>query len=203
MSWGRAESPWGNGESRPNPPPHQGSCTSRASPPLSSSDGSDLPGDMGWAGTLCHGLGTVPQHRVSTEGNYISYRQIWLHQSKAPVSGRLWGHRVPQNDLALLQGGSWFGREDRWPGHRAWGLPCAERGHHVQGEQALGKLWHTEHHFVLLTHEILFKGSLGRAVPLVGQGRPRGHVQILARGLLCHGFIFIAEARRYGHHNWD
>lgn len=128
----------------------------------------------------------------------------------APESGRLWGHWVPQNDLALLPEGSWSSGEERWSSHRVLGLPCARRGHHMQGKQALAKLWHTEHCFVDLTQEILFlmqeilfKGSWDRAVPLVGQGRPRGHVQILARDLPCHRFITITKALLYGHHNWD
>ena len=124
----------------------------------------------------------------------------WLPQSKGPGPGRLWGHQVPQNNVALLQGGSWSGR-DRWPGHRARGLPCAECGCHTHGKQALAKPRHTEHRFVHLTQEIPFQGSLGRAVLLAGQRRRRGRVQILTRGRLRHGFVSIMKALHYGHHN--
>lgn len=46
---------------------------------------------------------------------------------------------------------------------------------------------------VHFTQEILFQGGLGRAVPLVGQGRPKGHAETLQRGLL-HPFHFHHES---------
>ena len=46
---------------------------------------------------------------------------------------------------------------------------------------------------VHFTQEILFQGGLGRAVPLVGQGRPKGHAETLQRGLL-HPFRFHHES---------
>lgn len=209
VRWGGVESPGATGKAAQNPPPHQGPCTSRASP-LSGSAGSDLPGDVGSQGPSAMAWRQCTSTGSALRGIILVIDKYGCITLMAPESGRLWGHWVPQNDLALLPEGSWSSGEECWSGHGVLGLPCARRGHPMQGKQALAKPWHTEHCFVDLTQEILFlvqeilfKGSWDRAVPLVGQGRPRGHVQILARDLPCHRFITITKALRYGHHNWD
>lgn len=162
-----------------------------------------LPADVGWQGPSAMAWGQCPNTGAALRGIILGIEKYGCVRAKHQCQAGSGGHRVPQNDLALLQGGSWSHKQDRQSVHRVWGPPRAKRGHRTQGKRALTKLRHTEHRFVRLTQKYCSKGVWAEPSLSRGQGRPRGHVQVPVRGPQHHGFISIMKTPCCGHHNWD